>query len=131
MKKIEEEKKTILVVDDESDQIFSVKQIFEHENKYEVKSANSGEECLNFLRNNNIPDIILLDIMMPRMNGLEVYNHIRKKTEWKDIPIIIITAMGGKEKITDEDLSPDDYIEKPYDVEDLKNRVDRILNKLG
>ena len=127
MLKSKNPKKKIMVVDDESDQILSVKQIFEYDDEYEIITAKNGMECLRKLKNETV-DLVLLDIMMPKMNGLEVFKHIKENKKWNHIPVIIITAMGGKEKITDEEISPDDYIEKPYDVEDLKKRVKHILN---
>jgi len=128
MLKNDDDKKKIMVVDDESDQILSVKQIFEHEEEYEVISAKNGKECLKMLKHKIIPDIILLDIMMPKMNGWDVFKRLKEKNEWKDIPVIIITALGSKERLAYENLFPDDHIEKPYDVVDLKKRVAQILN---
>jgi len=128
MLKSKNPKKKIMVVDDESDQILSVKQIFEYDDEYEIVTAKNGMECLKLLYDDINPNLILLDVMMPKMNGLEVFKRIRENKKWNHIPVIIITAMGGKEKITDEEISPDDYIEKPYDVVDLKKRVKHFLN---
>jgi CheY-like chemotaxis protein len=129
MNKTNEMKKKILVVDDGPDQILSIKLIFEFNNEYEVIGAKSGMECFDILNQGNIPDIILLDIMMPKMNGWEVFKHLKNNSKWKDIPIIVITALTGKDNEPHGELIPDEYIEKPYDLNDLKSKTIKILNK--
>ena len=122
-------KKKILVVDDEPDQIYSLKLVLEYNGRFEVISAKNGEECIRLLGKKNLPDLILLDVMMPKMSGWEVLKHLKSNAEWKDIPVIIITALTGKDNGSEGRFIPDDYIEKPYDVEDLKKRVYNVLNK--
>lgn len=122
-------KKKIMVVDDEPDQIFSLKLILEHNNEYEIIGAKNGLECLELLEKNNMPDLILLDIMMPKMNGWEVLKHIRSKSEWKDIPVIFLTALTGKDKRNKGNIVADGYIEKPYDLDDLKKTIEIIIDK--
>ena len=80
--------KKIMIVDDEKDQIFSVKTGFEtaYPNKYEIIGAESGKKCFQLLEKKVIPDIILLDIMMPTMNGWEVFDKLRASQKYKNIP---------------------------------------------
>ncbi len=118
-----------MVVDDESDQILSIKLFFEHFGEFEVISAESGIECIDLLKKNIIPDLILMDIMMPKMSGWELFEQIKNNSKWKDIPVIVVTAVTGKDGVYSGKFVPDDYIEKPYDVEDLKKRVSNVLNK--
>jgi len=86
--------KKIMIVDDEKDQIFSVKTSFEtaYPNKYEIIGAESGKKCFELLEKKIIPDLILLDIMMPTMNGWEVFDKLRASQKYKNIPVIFLTA---------------------------------------
>ena len=119
-----------MIVDDDPAQIFTVEEILkEAEGKYKVISANSGMDCLQLLKNNEIPDLILLDIMMSGMSGWDVFEHLKEKTEWKEIPIIFLTALTDKYSKTLGRMTADDYIEKPYDPEHLKNRIEKVLKK--
>jgi len=122
-------KKKIMVVDDEPDQIFSLKLILEHDSEYEIIGANNGLRCLELLEKSKIPDLILLDIMMPKMNGWDVLEQLKKKSEWKDIPVIFLTALTAKDKRNKDVWKADGYIEKPYDLEDLKKTIKSIINK--
>ena len=119
--------KKIMVVDDEPDILFTVGQMLEV-NGYEVIKAVDGKECLDKL-NEVTPDLVLLDIMMPEMSGWDVAAKIKEKPEWSNIPIVFLTAKGDNMSIGIGGLAAEDYITKPFDIEDLKNRVQKILNK--
>lgn len=121
--------KKILVVDDDPTQTATVKLVLEKSNEYDVTIANSGIECLNQLKNNKIPDVILLDIMMPEMNGWQVFERLKENESWNHIPIIFLTARTDDIARNAGSFLGEDYIEKPYDVEDLKKRIDTIFNK--
>ena len=120
--------KKIMVVDDEPDQIITLKYLFKNfKEKYEIVGANSGKECLGLMVNGESPDIILLDIMMPEMSGWELFDKLKDNPSWQHIPIIFLTART-------DDLAEDagrvlgnDYIEKPFEIEVLISRIDRIL----
>ena len=123
-------KKSILIVDDNPDVRFSVKLGLEDlDASYEVMTAESGDKCLEFLKNNQIPDIILLDIMMPREDGWNIFAKVKEKLEWRNIPIIFLTAKTDDYSKGFGSISADDYVEKPFDMEDLKKRIDNILNR--
>ena len=123
-------KKSILIVDDNPDVRFSVKLGLEDlDASYAVITAESGDKCLEFLKNNQIPDIILLDIMMPRVDGWNVFAKVKEKLEWRNIPIIFLTAKTDDYSKGFGSISADDYVEKPFDIEDLKKRIDNILNR--
>ena len=79
--------KQIMLVDDESDLRLSIKIALDnlYKNEFSVISAENGEKCINILKQGTIPDIILLDIMMPNMSGWEVYDKIRDNPDWKNI----------------------------------------------
>ena len=123
-------KKKIMIVDDEPDQLFTVKAVLSDlSDEYEVITADSGMRCLELLKDNNIPDLILLDILMPEMNGWEVQTRIRQKFEWRKIPIIFLTAIDDKtSEITGREIA-EEFIEKPFDVSDLKRRIEEVLKK--
>ena len=121
--------KTILIVDDEPDILSTVGQVLESTG-YSVIKANNGKECIEKLNNlGNCPDLIVLDIMMPDLSGWDVAAELKQSKVWCDIPIIFLTAKGDTMSIGMGNLSADDYIVKPFDIEDLKQRVIKILNK--
>jgi len=121
--------KRIMVVDDEPDQIFTVKQTLAgFGDEYEVISAESGMQCLSLLENNGIPDVILLDIMMSDMSGWEVYDRLKGNPAWEKIPIIFLTARTDRVAKSAGDFLGDDYIEKPFERSELKRRIDKLLD---
>jgi len=122
-------KKKIMIVDDEPDQVYTIQQFFEFSGKYEVIGANSGMECIELLKNKKIPDLILLDIMMPEKSGWDVFAQLKEKTEWREIPILFLTALTDEYSKGFGSISADDYIEKPYDLDELKKRIEKVLNK--
>ena len=120
--------KKIMVVDDEPDQIFTIKKSLEKPgNDYEFITANSGAQCLELLEKNQIPDLILLDIMMPEMSGWIVFDKLKDNTTWEKIPIIFLTARTGKIAVNAGEFLGNDFIEKPFDTKDLKSRIDKVL----
>ena len=123
--------KKIMLVDDEKDQIFSIKTGFEQEypNEYEIIGVESGKKCIDLLEKNAKPDLILLDIMMPEMNGWEVFDKIKANPAWKKIPIIFLTARSDGLAKSAGSMIADDYIEKPIDIQELKTRIENVLKK--
>ena len=122
--------KKVMVVDDEEDITFSVKNGLERlDTEFQVTCVNSGTECLELLKKNQIPDLIIIDIMMPEMNGWQLLNRIREKPDWKKIPLIFLTAKTDEFSKTFGKTLVKDYIEKPFDLNDLKTRIDEIIKK--
>lgn len=122
--------KKIMLVDDEKGVAYTVKNGLEK--SYEdckVTCVDSGKKCIELLENNNIPDLILLDIMMPEMNGWEVAKKIQQNIEWKKIPIIFLSAVEDKTSKLIGSMISADYIEKPFNIPELKQRIDKVLNK--
>lgn len=121
----------IMFVDDEEDQIFGIKTALEdtYGDEYEVIPARNGAECFELLKNNELPDIILLDIMMPEMSGWTVFDTLRDNPLWKDIPVVFLTARTDRIAEGAGRFLGEDYIEKPVETEELKNRIDKILEK--
>lgn len=106
------EKETLLVVDDTPDNLMLISGLLKH--LYRIKVANSGEKALAYLDEHEVPDLILLDIMMPGLSGYEVLAHLKAKEKTRDIPVIFLTAMTAME---DEkrglEMGAVDYITKP------------------
>ena len=121
--------KKIMLVDDEQDQLFSVKTGFEQEypDEYEIILADSGKKCFQLLEQNVQPDLILLDIMMPEMDGWKVFDKLKANQVWKTIPIIFLTARSDDLASNAGAMIADDFIEKPIHIKELKTRIDTVL----
>src|SRR3990172_3337438 len=103
----------ILIVDDEPNIVLALELLMKKEG-YEVQSVNDGESALQAAKQNH-PDLILLDIMMPKMDGYEVCQRIRSDVLLKDISIIMLTAKGREvEKEKGLALGADHYVTKPF-----------------
>ena len=118
----------IMVVDDEPDILLTVGQMLEMSG-YEVIKVADGKECLDKLEE-TAPDLVLLDIMMPEISGWDVAAKIKEDPKWADIPIVFLTAKGDTMSVGMGGLASEDYIVKPFDIKDLKDRIEKILNKL-
>lgn len=123
------EKKKILFVDDDEIQHAIAENMLK--DTYDVYKAKSGSEALQYLYSSEFaPNLILLDIMMPDMDGWEVFNRIRGISLLKKVPIAFLTALT---ETSDEkrafEIGADDFIKKPYEKEELLNRIKAILDK--
>jgi len=113
------ENKTVLVVDDDMRNVFALAKILEDRN-LKVIEAENGKVALNKLSENNNIDIILMDVMMPVMDGLTATKEIRKNTKTNKIPIIVLTAKAMKEdRLKAIEAGANDYLSKPVDTEKL------------
>ena len=120
--------KRVLIVDDETDIRFCVKLSLEDlKEDIEVIGIESGEKCIEYLKNNDPPDLILLDIMMPKMNGWEVASKIKKNPSWAKIPLFFVTAKKDDYSQSFGNMVSDDYIAKPFGLIELQERVKKIL----
>lgn len=120
--------KKIMIVDDLPDVAYTVKYGLEKlDSDYNVLRAESGKKCFELLEDNQIPDLILLDIMMPEMNGWEVARKLREKLEWKKIPIIFLTATEDETSKITGSIIGKYYIEKPFEITNLKKKIDEAL----
>ncbi|HET8562494.1 MAG TPA: response regulator [Candidatus Binatia bacterium] len=122
------DKKTVTVVDDNPDIITIVKTILEGKG-YNVLSASSGQELLNLLKNQK-PDLIILDIMMPEMDGLQVLTHLKGAADTASIPVILLTAKVQYEDVLGGyKLGADYYITKPFTSTQLVNGINLLLGE--
>lgn len=118
-----------MVVDDKQDTIDMIKDGLETFSKeYEVDGANSGKECLDLLKGEELPDLIILDIIMPEMSGWDVFAKLKEDLRWRNIPIVILTVETDPISKGLGKIPADDYIEKPFGIVDLKNRIDKVLS---
>jgi len=120
------EKKKILIVDDEMDIVETLSMALEKEG-YECMTANNGIDALNMARAEN-PNIILLDIMLPKMNGYKVARLLKFDEKYKHIPVIMLTARSQEtDRIQGIETGADDYLTKPFD---LKTLISMIKNHI-
>ena len=121
--------KKILIVDDNDDIRFTLIDGLKSINsKYDFVDVGSGKEALHVLGLQRI-DLILLDIMMPGMDGWDVSTRIKSNAEWKSIPIIFLTAVTDNVSKRMGKLVAEDYIEKPFEITDLKKRMVKIIGE--
>lgn len=120
----------VLVVDDDEDGLYILKLLLT-KMKYEVHTARDGEEALQKAEA-LVPDIILLDVMMPKLNGFEVCKRVKASPEGMYIPIILLTAKSElMSKIEGLDCGADEYLTKPYDMSELTARIRSMLRIKG
>ena len=118
----------MLIVDDELDTLIPLKRTLEAED-YQVLEASNGMEAIEKTRSEH-PDLILLDLMMPGMDGIEVCKVLKEDPSTNDIPILMLTAKGDVEdKIGGIETGADDYVTKPFDLGELKARIKMILRR--
>jgi len=123
---VQEKKTRVLVVDDDEDGLYILKLLLT-KMKYEVHTAKDGEEAL-YKAEALVPDIILLDVMMPKLNGFEVCKRVKSTPEGMYIPIILLTAKSElMSKIEGLDCGADEYLTKPYDMSELTARIRSML----
>jgi two-component system alkaline phosphatase synthesis response regulator PhoP len=120
--------KTILIVDDEKDIVELVAYNLGREG-YQVAKAYDGHQALKCIRENQ-PDLVILDLMLPGINGFEICRMIRKKSETEGLPIIMLTAKTDSvDKIMGLEIGADDYMTKPFNVRELLARVRAVLRR--
>ncbi|MBN1873979.1 MAG: response regulator [Anaerolineae bacterium] len=118
----------ILIVDDEEFNIDYLEQELK-DLHYDTLSARNGREALEKVENEN-PDVILLDIMMPEMDGFEVLQHLKANHVWRHIPVIIVSALGDFDSVVKGiEMGADEYLPKPFDLVFLKARLRSSLEK--
>jgi DNA-binding response OmpR family regulator len=118
--------KTVLVVEDEPNIVLSLEYVIKKAG-YEVRVARDGEEALKAVEE-AAPDLILLDVMIPKRDGYDVCQTIRANPAWNDVNIIMLTARGREvEREKGLALGADAYITKPFSTRELTDRLKRVL----
>ena len=119
--------KKILIVDDNDLNIFALRATLKPKGPT-LFTAKDGQECLDYLRNNPAVDLVLLDMMMPVMDGYQTLAEMRKDSELKDIPVIALTAqamLGDNEKC--KQAGANDYCSKPVDIDVLLKIINTLI----
>ena len=120
------QKKKILLIDDEEELVSSLSEVLE-ENGYKVIIATNGMEAIKKAKEER-PDLILLDIMMPKMDGYEVLRQLKTSAEAWAIPVIMVTARSDSGSILKtQDSRAADYIIKPFDVSEVLSSIQRYI----
>jgi DNA-binding response OmpR family regulator len=118
----------ILAVDDDPQVLGTLERVLTRE-KYKVYTASSGIEALERLED-TIPDLMILDIIMPEMDGITVCRRVRQDERYTALPILFLTAKGSTDDIVDGlDAGADDYVVKPFELAELRARVQALLRR--
>lgn len=125
---VDMQKSTILIVDDETDILDLIEYNLNKEG-FRVMTAEDGERGLEQMRQTK-PDLVLLDIMMPKMDGITVVEHMRKDPGLKEIPVIFLTARSDeKTEVRGLDVGADDFLTKPISTAKLVSRIKAVLRR--
>ena len=120
--------KKILIVDDEQDIVETLKFMLEAQG-YECFCAYDGETGLNMAKD-IIPDLMILDVMMPKINGYKISRLLKYDSKYKDIPIIMVTARSQMEdKMIGEETGVNEYITKPFELDTIVQKVEEYLKE--
>ncbi len=119
------ERPVALIAEDDDNIVYLLQFLLEHEG-YRTCLARDGNEAKRLIDELSPPQMVLLDIMMPYADGFELLTHIRAKQEWKDTPVIMLTARSQEKDIVRAlDAGASDYVVKPFLPEELKARIRR------
>ena len=118
--------KKVLIADDEPNIVTSLEYLMQ-KSGYEVKTARNGEESLALVES-FLPDLVLLDVMMPRKSGYEVCQQIRERTDWQHIKVVMLSAKGRESEVNKGlSLGADSYVTKPFSNQELITTIDALL----
>lgn len=118
-------------MDDDSDTYSSIKQglEYQHPTEFDVFCVDCEKKCFELLDKSCNPDLIILDIMLPGINGWEVYDRFKANERWKNIPIIFLSERSDKVARTAGSVLGEAYIKKPFEIIDLKRRIDKVFEQ--
>lgn len=95
-----------------------------------AKGFNDGKELFSFIKDGNTPDLVLLDIMLPGEDGIQILKRIRSDAKVKNVPVIMVTAKGAEyEKVQALDIGADDYVTKPFGMMELVSRIKAVMRR--
>ncbi len=118
----------ILAVDDDVEVLETLGRVLKHE-AFDVSLASSGAQALNLLEQ-RMPDLMILDIIMPEMDGITLCRRLRRDSRFVTLPILFLTAKGGTDDIVSGlDSGADDYVVKPFELQELRARVAALLRR--
>jgi DNA-binding response OmpR family regulator len=115
----------ILILDDDKD-ILEILTLILTESGYKILSLSNGKKIFDEIKNFE-PDLILMDVMLGDMDGLAICKAIKSKSQYKDLPVILISATHDMDEFLDQPGAPNDYMEKPFDIDLLLSKVQKHL----
>lgn len=120
---------SILMVEDEEDIAFLIRFLLER-NGYAVRHAADGRQALEALDQGVPPDLVLLDVMLPYHDGLEVLERLRQRPAWQAVPVLMLTAKARETDVVRAlELGADDYVSKPFQPDELLARLRRLMRR--
>lgn len=122
--------KSVLLIEDEEDVAFIIRFLLER-NGFAVEHAAEGRTAMARLRGDGpVPDLVLMDVMLPFHDGLEMLEILRGRTAWADVPVLMLTAKAREVDIVRAlELGADDYVTKPFLADELLARIRRLLRR--
>lgn len=128
LQRLSDTRQKILIVDDELDALTALKRALESEN-YNVVEAADGLSAIQKVKDEK-PDIVLLDLMLPEIDGFEVCKQLKSDPLYRHVPIIMLTAKGEiNDKIEGIEIGADDYVTKPFNLNEIKARIKMVLRR--
>ena len=123
------EKYDVLVAEDD-DQISYLLNFMLTREGYKVRVANDGQEAMDAIAEMEMPKLVLLDIMMPFYDGYQLITHIRNETDWKDVPVVMLTAKSQEKDIIKAlEGGANDYVVKPFQPGELITRLKMLMRR--
>lgn len=118
--------KKVLVIDDEAVMRKLLEQFLK--DRYEVTPMENGQDALDWMHSGNIPDLVVADLNMPKLNGFEFIEKVRESGYFEDLPLIVLSGEeSSTERIRCLKLGANDYLIKPFNPEELSLRIDNLL----
>ena len=125
---LESGKRKALVVDDDPDLVEMIRDVLDADGQFEVRTANNGFDAGMMVKEYH-PDVIVLDVMLPDINGKEVCHRVRSDPAMDDVKILCISGMVEADRISElKDAGANDFLQKPFEVEQLLDRICRMLD---
>jgi two-component system, OmpR family, phosphate regulon response regulator PhoB len=122
---------TILIVEDERDLVATLEYNLQREG-FQTRSATGGLAAVDLLKADPLPDLVLLDLMLPDLSGVEVCRHMRQSERTRRVPVIMLTAKGEEiDRVVGFEVGADDYVTKPFSVRELLLRIRAVLRRAG
>jgi len=122
------DRKSVLLVDDDEIYLSIIEKILK--DKYEVRTAKSGKDAMEYLLKGAVPDLILLDILLPDKEGWKTFHRIRTISSLQDVPVVLLIPVNDLADVKHaKEIGWTDYITTPYKIDDLLFQIERILRK--
>jgi two-component system response regulator VicR len=118
---------TVLVIDDDS----GIRDLLEFKlerNGFEAVVGANGEECLEYLRSNPLPDLVVLDVAMPGMDGIETFEAIDEE-HGTDVPVVMLSGKSPDNRPTDGEIEPSAHLRKPFRMNEVISSIERVLDR--